>query len=146
MSQKTNRTRALLKTSGAVAYSTHPLPYHIHMHSLNRDFWWNSVGFVFLTCYHFWWLAPVNLYTGVNVATMSVPPDSLVMFGKYYRPLWGVTCGVLQVCRVVVHFSRLIYVETRWPLCLTASFRTTVAGSSSTIDALKQVEFVFVSC
>ncbi|CAM9701019.1 unnamed protein product [Scytosiphon promiscuus] len=69
---------------------------------LYRDFWWNSVGFVFLTCYHFWWLAPVNLYTGVNVATMSVPPDSLEMFGKYYRPLWGVTCGVLQLVAVGV--------------------------------------------
>lgn len=75
---------------------TPPPSYCVHAPP-HRDFWWNSVGFVFLTCYHFWWLAPVNLYTGVNVATMSVPPDSLEMFGKYYRPLWGVTCGVLQV-------------------------------------------------
>lgn len=52
---------------------------------------------MFLTCYHWWWLAPVNLVTGVNVATMSVPPDSLEMFGKYYRPVWGGICGLLQV-------------------------------------------------
>ncbi|CBN77465.1 conserved unknown protein [Ectocarpus siliculosus] len=69
---------------------------------LYRDFWWNSVGFVFLTCYHWWWLAPVNLFTGVNVATMSVPPDSLEMFGKYYRPVWGLICGLLQLAAVGV--------------------------------------------
>lgn len=66
------------------------------------------MGFVFLTCYHWWWLAPVNLFTGVNVATMSVPPDSLEMFGKYYRPVWGVICGLLQVGRLFVVFVLLI--------------------------------------
>lgn len=57
---------------------------------------------MFLTCYHWWWLAPVNLFTGVNVATMSVPPDSLEMFGKYYRPVWGGICGLLQVSACVL--------------------------------------------
>lgn len=74
---------------------------------LSRDFWWNSVGFLFLTCYHWWWLAPVNIVTGVNVATMSVPPDSLEMFGKYYRLLWGVSCIALQVRLFFVLFFRL---------------------------------------
>lgn len=77
----------------------HGLENHPDKKKKRRDFWWNSVGFVFLTCYHWWWLAPVNLFTGVNVATMSVPPDSLEMFGKYYRPVWGVICGLLQVGR-----------------------------------------------
>ncbi|CAN0332662.1 unnamed protein product [Pylaiella littoralis] len=79
-----------------------------------KDFWWNSVGFVFLTCYHWWWLAPVNLFTGVNVATMSVPPDSLEMFGKYYRPVWGVICGLLQLAAVAV-MGALAGMFGQWP-------------------------------
>lgn len=55
------------------------------------------MGFVFLTCYHWWWLGPVNIVTGVNVATMTVPPDSLVVLGKYYRLVWGLACIALQV-------------------------------------------------
>lgn len=80
------------------------LPLRCH-----RDFWWNSVGFLFLTCYHWWWLAPVNIVTGVNVATMSVPPDSLEMFGKYYRLIWGVICMTLQV-----RFGRVACVSCLW--------------------------------
>eukprot|EP00904_Undaria_pinnatifida_P013424 jgi/Undpi1/9211/HiC_scaffold_26.g11669.m1 len=79
-----------------------------------RDFWWNSVGFLFLACYHWWWLAPVNIVTGVNVATMSVPPASLEMFGKYYRLLWGVSCIVLQGVAVVV-MCLLARLFGQWP-------------------------------
>lgn len=81
----------------AVAPTPGLAPILPHMNNRHRDFWWNFVGFVFLSCYHFWWLALVNLFTGVNVATMTVPPASLEMFGKYYRPVWGVICGLLQV-------------------------------------------------
>ncbi|CAM9798198.1 unnamed protein product [Ectocarpus sp. 4 AP-2014] len=35
---------------------------------------------------------------------MSVPPDSLEMFGKYYRPVWGLICGLLQLAAVGVMF------------------------------------------
>lgn len=86
---------------------------------LFRDFWWNSVGFLFLTCYHWWWLAPVNIYTGVNVATMSVPPDSLVMFGKYYRPVWGAMCMMLQLLAVLV-MALLARMFGQWPSRSTA--------------------------
>eukprot|EP00903_Cladosiphon_okamuranus_P014730 g13650.t1 len=56
----------------------------------------------------------VNLVTGVNVATMSVPPDSLEMFGKYYRPVWGVICGLLQLAAVGV-MCALAGLFGQWP-------------------------------
>eukprot|EP00752_Nemacystus_decipiens_P010843 g9641.t1 len=99
-----------------------------------RDFWWNSVGFVFLTCYHWWWLAPVNLFTGVNVATMSVPPDSLEMFGKYYRPVWGVICGLLQLAAVGV-MCALAWVFGQWPPSSSESWGKVTFGASSTSAA-----------
>eukprot|EP00611_Tribonema_gayanum_P002492 TRINITY_DN1185_c0_g1_i6.p1 TRINITY_DN1185_c0_g1~~TRINITY_DN1185_c0_g1_i6.p1 ORF type:complete len:328 (-),score=24.44 TRINITY_DN1185_c0_g1_i6:100-1083(-) len=67
-----------------------------------RDFWWNTVGYVLLTCYHFWFLAPVSLVTGINVATMMVPPDPLETFGAWYRPAWTVCCGLLHLFAVSV--------------------------------------------
>ncbi|CAM9268338.1 unnamed protein product [Discosporangium mesarthrocarpum] len=105
----------------AIFYGQHTLMLLIVLFRLTvganwmyRNFWWNSAGYVFLCCYHWWLLGPVNLVTGINVATMTVPPTSLVMFGKYYRLVWGLMCMLLQFIAVQV-INVLARLVGAWP-------------------------------
>mmetsp|Transcript_13451 Transcript_13451/g.20029 ORF Transcript_13451/g.20029 Transcript_13451/m.20029 type:complete len:115 (-) Transcript_13451:65-409(-) len=65
-----------------------------------RNFYWNYVGYIFLTGYHFWFLTPISLMTGINVATMTAPPDPLLILGFSYRIIWTLCCGLLQFLSV----------------------------------------------
>ncbi|CAM9383194.1 unnamed protein product [Choristocarpus tenellus] len=95
-----------------------------------RDFWWNSAGYIILCCYHWWWLGPINIVTGINVATMSNPPVPLKMFGKYYRVVWGLACMLLQFLAVQV-INLLARLVGTWPPSPSAALKATAAASSS---------------
>jgi len=47
-----------------------------------RSLYWNYVSMFLIAAYHWWVLIPWSVLTGVNVATMMVPPPSLLQFGK----------------------------------------------------------------
>ncbi|CAM9618163.1 unnamed protein product [Chrysoparadoxa australica] len=57
---------------------------------------WNYFGSVLMSCYHYWVLLPVSLYSGINIATMTVPPDALLVLGTHYRIVWACICILLQ--------------------------------------------------
>jgi hypothetical protein len=50
---------------------------------LGRSWYWNYMPFLVLAAYHWWTLIPWSIFTGINVATMLIPPPALVQFGKY---------------------------------------------------------------
>jgi hypothetical protein len=52
--------------------------------------------------------------TGINVATMMVPPEPLLIFGAYYRPAWAVCCGLLQLMAVSV-ITIVAKISGVWP-------------------------------
>lgn len=48
-----------------------------------------------------------------SVATMLSPPPALVAFGKWYRPVQGLACLVLQTISVGIHLALSALVERR---------------------------------
>ena len=65
-----------------------------------RDRWMNWFGFFVLAAYHWWFLAPFSMISGVNLATMMSPPPTLEFMGRYYRVLWFMCCALLQLFAV----------------------------------------------
>lgn len=80
---------------------------------LYRSWSWNYFSFIVLSAYHWLLLLPWGIISGINIATMLSPPPALVPFGKWYRPVQGVACLILQTISIGIHLGLSAIVERR---------------------------------
>ena len=81
--------------------------YHRPLYSSSA---WNFASFWVLVLYHWWGLLPWSIFTGVNVATMMIPPPALKDTNEWYRLIMFTACLLLHTVSVIIH-SGLGYVR-----------------------------------
>ena len=81
----------------------------IEVHS---NLWFQWFPFILIVCYHWWALAPACMLSGVNVATMMIPPPVLSHIGPFYRFLQIFICIALHFISVMIH--KMLFMLFGW--------------------------------
>lgn len=83
--------------------------YHRPLYSSSA---WNFASFWISCFYHWCVLLPWSIYTGVNVATMMVPPPSIAFTNEWYRLVMLMISLLMHTISVIVH-KGLVHVSER---------------------------------